>query len=238
MIRNDIGFGIFCFGEDYYYKGAIDKVERILDAGYECYALTENPSYFKRYFNCLNIIPYYRDLKSYHDKMILPKHILKDCQYSILLDADLDIKDWSFLDDLRQFEFKDGISYGDVLTNHPSRLKYAKDIEMSQTEWSNYKKYADSICPSFSEFEMIWEYFLVINKDGFKSQNFYYWYEKLQLSKEFSELTMKKEVNGCGEGLSIQIASNLSNTPIQRDNDLYDIIKDKMKSVSTRFSRP
>lgn len=237
MNRTDIGFGIFCFGDDYYYDGAYDKATHIMDAGYECYILTENPNRFKGISHFLEIIPYYRDFKSYHDKMILPQHILRDCQIALLIDADMDITSYDFLKSFKDFDYKDGISYGDVLTNHPSRLKQAKDVEMSQTEWLSYKNYATSICPSFPEFEMIWEYFLVINKDGFKSEDFYYWYEKLQIAKEFSELTMKKDVSGCGEGLSIQIASQLSKTPIQRDMNLYNLIKDNMKSVSRRFTR-
>ena len=27
---NNIGFGIFCFGERYYYKGALEKIKEIL----------------------------------------------------------------------------------------------------------------------------------------------------------------------------------------------------------------
>ena len=43
---NNIGFGFFCFGESYYYKGAGDKIKQIIKRGYKCYILTENPEYF------------------------------------------------------------------------------------------------------------------------------------------------------------------------------------------------
>jgi hypothetical protein len=238
MRKSDIGFGIFCFGEDYYYKGAYEKIQHIMDEGFPCSVLTENPKYFKGISNFLEIIPYYRSYKSYYDKMILPKYILKDFPICVLIDADTHITDYSFLNNLPSFDFKDGISYVDILRNHPSRLRQIKDINMSQTEWMEYHNYAKSLYPDFGDFEVIWEYFLVINRDGFKEEDFYYFYEKLQVAKEFSELTMKKDVNGSGEGLSIQIASKLSGTTIQRDMDLFNLIKNSMSSVSRRFTHP
>lgn len=238
MRKSDIGFGIFCFGEEYYYKGTYEKAIEIMDEGYNCYILTEKPEIFNVSSDFLKIIPYYRSYQSYYDKMILPRHILKDCNICVLIDADTHIKDYSFLRDLPSFNFKDGVSYVDVLSNHPSRLKNVKDINMDQTEWFEYEKYAKSIYPNFGDFETIWEYFLIINRDGFNEKDFYYFYEKLQVAKEFSELTMNKEVKGCGEGVSIQIASTLSRTPIQRDIEIFKLIKDKMASVSRRFTHP
>jgi hypothetical protein len=47
---------------------------------------------------------------------------------------------------------------------------------------------------------------------------------------------MNKEVNGAGEGISIQISSKLSNSEIQRDLRLYEMLKDKMVSVSRRYT--
>jgi hypothetical protein len=237
MTRNNIGFGIFCFGNDYYYKGAYDKITHILDSGYECYVLTENPDYFKDISDRLNIIPYYRSYKSYHDKMILPRHILKDCQFCILIDADLEIKDYSFLDDLRHYDFKDGISYIDVLLNHPERKECVKELDLESREWNDYNRYCQTICPTFKTFKLIWEYFLVINKDGF-NPDFFQHYDKLQIKKESCYFDAQKDVNAPGEGISITVSSVLSNTPIQRDLVLYDLLKDKMKSISTRFSQP
>ena len=76
---NDIGVGIFCFGEDYYYKGAIEKINRFIGDDIHCYILTENPDYFKSKYasNIVHTILYDKSYKSYHDKMILPKIILK-----------------------------------------------------------------------------------------------------------------------------------------------------------------
>lgn len=230
-----IGFGIFCFGDEYYYKGAYDKAQHIIKSGYECYILTENPDYFKDISYFLNIIPYYRSYKSYHDKMILPKHILNECDICILLDADLEIKDYSFLDDLRDYKFKDGISYIDVLLNHPEKKECVKELNLCSRDWDEYREYCENICPQFKSFKLIWEYFLIINKDGFNS-DFYLHYDKLQIKKECCHLFQYKQVNAPGEGISITISSVLSNTNIDRDLDLYNILKDKMISVSTRFT--
>lgn len=229
---NKIGFGIFCFGEDYYYNGAYDKAQHIIDSGYKCYILTEEPDYFK--YLSVNIIPYYRSYKSYHDKMILPRYILNDCDICILLDADLEIKDYSFLNDLRDYKFKDGISYIDVLLNHPEKKECVKELNLCSRDWDEYREYCEKICPTFKSFKLIWEYFLVINKNGF-NLDFYLHYDKLQIKKECCHLFQYKDVNAPGEGISITISSVLSNTHIDRDLDLYNILKDKMSSVSTRF---
>lgn len=231
-----IGFGIFCFGDDCYYKGAYDKAQHIIKSEYECYILTENPDYFKGISYLLNIIPYYRSYKSYHDKMILPKHILNDCDICILLDADLEIKDYSFLDDLRDYKFKEGISYIDVLLNHPEKKECVRELNLCSRDWDEYREYCENICPQFKSFKLIWEYFLIINKDGFNS-DFYLHYDKLQIKKECCHLFQYKQVNAPGEGISITISSVLSNTSIQRDLILYELLKDKMISISTRFSQ-
>ena len=77
-----------------------------------------------------------------------------------------------------------------------------------------------------------------LDSDGFNSNDFYYYYERLQLAKEFSDLTYKKEINGAGEGISIQVSGKLSNTNVERDMELYELIKDKMVSISRRHTRP
>lgn len=236
MNENNIGFGIFCFGEDYYYKGAREKIIKILDSGYECYVLTENPDYFKD-IECLNIIPYYRSYKSYHDKLILPKFILKDCDISILIDADLEIKDWSFLDDLRHYNFQEGITYIDSLLNHPERKECVKELDLCSREWNEYKDYCERVCPKFKTFKLIWEYFLVINKKGFNHE-FFKQFEKLQIKKESCYLDVYKDVNAPGEGISISIAAHLTGISLQRDMELYETLKSKMVSISTRFSQP
>lgn len=238
---NNIGFGIFCFGEDFYYRGAVEKIEKITSSGYNCYVLTEAPTFFDKnhYSPLLHTIPYYRTFKSYSDKMLLPKTILKNHDISILIDADTHIMDYSFLDDLRHFNFKDGISYVDTLLNHNAKREFVKElINYDQPEWKSYINYVKPLCPDFGDFITMWEYFLVINKNGFNSDEFYHHYEKLQIAKEFSDLTLNKEVSGAGEGISIQISGKLSNTNVDRDMELYQIIKNKMVSISRKYVRP
>ena len=238
---NNIGFGIFCFGEEYYYKGTIEKIKKILNEGFHCYVLTENPDYINRYFSSmyLHVIEYNREFKSYADKMLLPKHILKQHQIAILIDADTHIKDYSFLRTLKTHSFKEGISYIDTLLNHKSKREFVKDlISPEQIEWKTYCEYVNKIFPNYGELETMWEYFLIINKSGFNSKNFYSHLEKLQIVKEYSDIDFNKDVNCAGEGISINISSRLSNTPIQRDLDLYEILKDKMESVSRRYTPP
>jgi hypothetical protein len=237
----NIGFGVFCFGEEYYYKGSVDKINNILDKGYHCYILTEDTEYFTKKYTSpyLHVFDYNRLYKSYADKMILPKHVLKNHDICILIDADTHIKDYSFLDDLRHFNFKDGISYIDTLLNHNARREFVRDlINVNSDEWKPYINYVKPIYPNFGDFVTMWEYFLVINKDGFNSNNFYYYYERMQLTKEFSDLNFKKEINGAGEGISIQVSGKLSNTNVERDMELYELLKDKMVSVSRRYTRP
>jgi hypothetical protein len=79
---------------------------------------------------------------------------------------------------------------------------------------------------------------LIINKIGFQQERFYKVYEKLQIAKEFSDLELNKEVNGAGEGVSISIAAQLSGCDIQLDPKLFEIVKDKMVSISRRFTNP
>ena len=231
---NDIGFGILCFGEPYYFEGALDKIKNFQEYGLDCYLLTDRPSFFKD--QKVTIIPHVRTYYSYHDKMVLPKYILEKHDTCILIDADLHIPDFSFLDVLKTYNFKNGITYLSSLINHSAKREYVKDLDLTTSEWVTYHNYCESICPNFNEFETIWEYFLVIKKEGFNRTNFYNEYEKLQLAKEFSDVKLNKEVSGAGEGISIAIASDLSDTQIQKDEILYDLLKDKMTSLSRRYT--
>lgn len=43
-------------------------------------------------------------------------------------------------------------------------------------------------------------------------------------------------MNAPGEGISIHVASKISNNQIQKDEDLGYLLKDKMISVSRRFT--
>lgn len=231
---NNIGYGFFCFGEEYFYKGTIEKVNRILDEGFDCYVLTENVDYFKTNLpdNSLHLIPYNRSFKSYHDKMILPKHILKKHDIAILIDSDSRIFNYDFIEEFKKYPFKDGISYIDTLLNHSAKKEFVKDLGLESTEWSEYKVYAEKAYPNFWEFETIWEYFLVVNKNGFNSDVFYKYYEKLQLAKEFSDLPLNKSVNGAGEGISLAISAKMSNSNIQKDLELFKMMKRKLLCVS------
>ena len=236
---NNIGFGIFCFGEEYYFKGAIEKIKHILSEGYHCYVLTDTPEYFTTKYpsSQLHIIQYDRKFKSYSDKMILPKYILRNQNICILIDADTHITDYTFLTELKNYDFKFGISYVDTLLNHSARKQFVKDlVEPTFQEWKSYTDYAQRIYPNYGDLETMWEYFMVINKTGFNETNFYHHYEKLQIAKEYCDIGMNKEINGAGEGISIQISAKLSQTEIQRDTSLYDIVKDKMISVSRRHT--
>jgi hypothetical protein len=225
-----IGIGILCFGDITYFENTNGKINRILDKGFIPYILTDGVDYFEKKYssNFVNVIPYTRTFKSYHDKLILLKHMTKYHDISIILDADLEISDWSFLDDLKTYEFKYGISYLENLKGHQNGKEKVKDLVSDHGEWGSYKIYVNKVYPSYGELETIWEYLLIFNKIGLNSK-FFEHYEKLQLCKDFSDLNFNKTVNGAGEGVSISIASKLSNTDIQKDTTLYDLISNKLR---------
>ena len=232
---NNIGFGIFCFGAEHYYKGSVEKIKRILNSGFHCYILTENPSYFDENISSmyLHVIKYDRSFKSYSDKMILFKYILNQHDIGILIDADANIIDYSFLNQLKKYEFKYGISYIETLLAHNAKKEFVKDlINIQHQEWSSFDLYAKKVYPSYSELQTIWEYFLVINKTGFNEKRFFEHYEKLQLAKEFSDLGMGKKVNGAGEGILMAIASKLSETDLNYDLELKELLKDQIKPIT------
>ena len=113
-------FGILCFGDESYFKSTITKIDKISNRGFKVYILTDNVEYFDSQYSetFVKVIPYTRTFKSYHDKLILVKHMTKYHDISIIIDADLEISDWSFLDDLKTYEFKYGISYLENLKGH------------------------------------------------------------------------------------------------------------------------
>lgn len=231
---NNIGIGIFCFGDDFYFKGAFEKIAELKDIGIPVYVLTDKPEEFPEY---VFIIQHQRTFKSYHDKMILSKYILSNHDICILIDADLHIKDYKIFEELKTYDFKKGMSYVDTLENHPSKKKYVREFGLNQVEWSAYTLFGKSLYPKFEDLELIWEYFLVINKDGF-NDDFYCYYEKLQIAKEFSDLTMNKEVSAPGEGISLSVSAKLSDTNLERDVILFEKIKDNFISISRKFTHP
>jgi len=221
-----------CFGKEEYFVDTKIKLKELINKNISCYVLTDNPNYFSE-FN-VNIILYDRKIKSYHDKILLIKQITKLHDICVLLDADVSIIDNSYLDVLKNYEFKNGITYIDTLFNHPAKKRYIKDISMNpeNIDWYNYRKYVEKICPQYGELETIYEYFLVINKKSV-SDIFYKTYEKLQTVKESCDITSyDNNVIGAGEGLSLQISANVSNTEIRKDEQLFEILKSKIKNVN------
>lgn len=221
-----------CFGEDYYFQRIESKLNEFKDKKIECYVLTDKPNKFfglTGYSN-INIIPYNRHLKSYHDKMILVKEILKNHNICILIDADTIINDYSVITDLKNYNFKDGITYIDNLLSNRFKKEFIGEINLIAPDWDEYKKYVDKLLPTFVELETINEYFIVINNQGFKD-DFFLQYEKLQVLRESCDVKRIKEVYAGGEGISIHIASKLSNVNIQKDNELFNMLKDNVINV-------
>jgi hypothetical protein len=77
---------------------------------------------------------------------------------------------------------------------------------------------------------------LILKQCGFNMYSFYHYYEKLQLVKEYSDLPLKKEISGAGEGISIQISCKSANMDVQRDIELYKLLEGKMISISRRHT--
>ena len=230
---NKIVIGIMCFGEDYYFNHVKSKLNQFRDRKITCFILTDKPNEFVGYSNVYTI-PYIRKLKSYHDKMVLVKKILDWNDLCILMDADLLLKDYSFIDTLLNYQFKKGITYIDTLKNHRCNFEYISDIQMNpeNIDWYNYRKYVEKICPNYNDLETIYEYFMIFNKDGF-NDDFYSTYEKLQVLKEACELMSKERIiHGGAEGVSIQISAKITNTQIQRDEELFLLIKDKAQNIN------
>jgi len=95
---------------------------------------------------------------------------------------------------------------------------------MLKNDWKMYFAYVNSKFDGFLNLETIWEHFIVFKKHNYKE--FYKEYEKLQIIKEYCDVLENKELVGAGEGITLKIASDITNTPIQKDNDLYKILKD------------
>lgn len=235
-----IAVGILCFGEEHYFNGTVNKLNNLFDYNVKTYVLTDNPEFFKKKYTSLllSIIPYKRKIKSYHDKIILVKHILEENDVAILIDADTDIKNFKIFDDIKKYDFSEGISYIESLENHPTNKKYIKEINMKQDEWREYHSYSKSVLKNFDTNETIWEYFLIFNKIGFNQDKFFLEYEKLQIVKENCDLSYNKNILGAGEGISIQTSSVLSETPIKKDDILYNILKDNIIGISKRHTKP
>jgi hypothetical protein len=234
QIMNKIGLGIFCFGDEFYFNGTLDKIKDILDNGYYCHILTDNVEFFNTKYSSsfLQIHHYHRDCKSYSDKIILVKKILKHNDICIILDADSKIEDNHIFQDLKNYNFKSGVSYISTLLNHPCKKNYVEDFDLYSDEWRPYTNYARTKFPPLNKMETIWEYFLVFNKFGFNEKVFYIEYEKLQIAKEYSDIQKKDTTIGAGEGMSIMVSAKISDTPIQRDEKLYELLKNRLIPIS------
>jgi len=230
----NIGFGIMCFGKDFYFKGTQEKLKNILEMGYRCYVLTDNPEYFftKFWGKKIEIIPYERNFKSYYDKVSLVKRIHKSHEIAILMDADLHIINYDVLDKLRKYDFNSGVSYIETLQNHPSKFSVIGDIPMIGGEWLEYNKYLTYHHPNFKSYSTIWEYFMVFNKNGFKSDDFFNYYEKLQIIKEFCDINYNKEISGAGEGVSITMSCVENSINVGLDKRLSLLLKNYVKPIT------
>lgn len=230
-----VGYGMLCFGNQKYFKGVDQKIQLIsLNENRPIFILTDNVDYFEKYNHLPNFhsISYTKSVKSYHDKVSLIKYIHRHARVGILLDADLHITDETIFDLLDDYHFMNGISYIDTLINHPAKFKTVADVDMNFEEWESYRNYVELICPEYKEFETIWEYFIAFNRRGIIDQSIYEWYERCQIAKDFSDLRYRKEISGAGEGISLSIASHITKTPIQRDNDLYEKLRGGLKPIT------
>lgn len=222
-----------CFGEEYYFSHIKSKLNQFRDKKITCFILTDKPNEFVGYSNIYTIL-YTRKLKSYHDKMLLVKKILDWNDLCILMDADLLIKDFSIIDILLKYQFKRGITYIDTLKNHRCKHEFVGEIQMNpeNIDWYNYRKYIEKIYPEYNDLETIYEYFTVFNKDGF-NDDFFKTYETLQVLKEACEIMSKERiVHGGAEGVSIHVSAKFTNTQIQRDEELFELIKDKVQNIN------
>lgn len=225
---NKIGFGILCFGNEKYFDGTIHKVNKLLNLGFKCYVLTDNPDFFHKKYTpfALKIIDYKRQFKSYHDKIILVKEILLEQDIAIIVDADMDIDLKSMLE-LKKYNFKDGITYIENLSNHRIKKSTIKDMDlMLKNDWKMYYAYVNSKIGEFLNRETIWEYFLVFKKYDYS--DFYNWYEKLQIIKEYCDVLENKNIVGAGEGITISVCSMISEVPLQKDLELYEKLKNSI----------
>lgn len=225
---NKIGFGILCFGNEKYFDSTIHKVNKLLNLGFKCYVLTDNPDFFHKKYTpfALKIIDYKRQFKSYHDKIILVKEILLEQDIAIIVDADMDIDLKSMLE-LKKYNFKDGITYIENLSNHRIKKSTIKDMDlMLKNDWKMYYAYVNSKIGEFLNRETIWEYFLVFKKYDYS--DFYNWYEKLQIIKEYCDVLENKNIVGAGEGITISVCSMISEVPLQKDLELYVKLKNSI----------
>jgi len=228
---NDIGIGIMCFGDKKYFSYTEQLIILLEDIGISTYILTDQPHQFPE-SEFINTINYNRNIKSYHDKIQLVKPILENHEICILIDADIDLQHGEVIDDLLNYPFKEGITYIDTLLSHPYKKEKIGEIDHTtiHTRWHIYYNYIKKLLPNFSDLETIYEYLTVFKRTI--PNEFYKKYEELQIVKEYCDVISNKTLIGAGEGVSLQIAANITNTPIRRDEVLYNLITDKIKNIN------
>ncbi len=225
---NKIGFGILCFGDKKYFDGTVQKLNRLMNLGFKCYVLTDNPDFFYKKYTplSLSILEYKREFKSYHDKILLVKEILLSQDVAIIIDADIKI-DLNNINDLKIYNFKDGISYIENLFRHRVKKSTINEMDlMLKNDWKMYYAFINSKIGEFTNKETIWEHILVFKKYDYSE--FYNWYEKLQIIKEYCDVLENKKVIGAGEGITINVSSMITNVPLQKDLELYNKLKDSI----------
>jgi len=225
---NKIGFGILCFGDKKYFDGTVQKLNKLLDMGFKCYVLTDNPEFFYTKYTplLLDVIEYKKEIKSYHDKILIVKKILDEMNIAIIIDADMKYDvNYKLLSKLKTYNFKDGISYIENLSNHKIGKSTIGEMNlMLKNDWKMYFAYVNSKFDGFLNLETIWEHFIVFKKHNYKE--FYKQYEKLQIIKEYCDVLENKNIIGAGEGVTISVSCGLSNTPLQKDVELYNNLKE------------
>ena len=163
---NDIGIGIMCFGDKKYFYHTQQLIILLEDVGITTYILTDQPYQFPK-SKFIKTINYNRNIKSYHDKLLISKEVLKIHNICILIDSDVIIQDDTFIDDINEYKFEKGITYIDTLKSHECKMEFIRDIGMNpeNIDWYNYRKYLEKVYPQYGDLETIYEYFIVINKE-------------------------------------------------------------------------
>lgn len=232
---NNIGFGFLCFGDNLYFRGTEEKIIKLTEMGFTCYILTDNPSYFKNHN--VYLINYKKELKSYSDKISIIKNMFfEKHNIGIIIDSDSNVISYGWVEFIKNYNFKKGISYIDTLSNHRSKKKYINQLNLNSNEWKQYYELGSSIYENFENNDLIWEYVLVFNKEGFKMSYFFETYSKLQKIRETIDVSMGKKILGAGEGISLTISCLKNEIPLQFDEELSNVLKKEIKPISLRYT--
>lgn len=235
MHINNIGFGFLCFGDEYYFKGTKEKIITLIELGFMCYVMTDKPDYFKN-FNIF-LIKYDRQNKSYSDKINIIKNMFFERHnIGVIIDSDSDIIGYEWVNFIKDYNFKSGITYIDTLNNHVIKKKYISDLNLKSNEWKEYYDLSSTLHSGFENNDLIWEYVIIFNKVEFNMGNFFETYNILQKMREKIDISMNKKVLGAGEGISLTISCLKNNIPLQFDENLSKILKKEIKPISKYYT--